>query len=67
MAFKNQTVAIVGGGSGIGKSMAAHLAEAGAKVILSSRNADKLTEAAKAIGGGEVLPLDMTDADSVAA
>ena len=39
--------------------MAAHLAEAGAKVILSSRNADKLTEAAKAIGGG--------DADSVAA
>ena len=35
---------VTGSGSGIGKGMAAELAEAGAKVALAARNMDKLSK-----------------------
>ncbi|MEM9239017.1 MAG: SDR family oxidoreductase [Pseudomonadota bacterium] len=66
MKIKGQTVVVVGGGSGIGKAIAAQSIAAGADVIISSRNAAKLEATVKQFGAGSALPLDMTDAVSVA-
>jgi NADP-dependent 3-hydroxy acid dehydrogenase YdfG len=59
---------ITGAGSGIGRAGAMALAEAGATVILSGRRAEQLAETASQIGArAECLPLDVTDAEAVAA
>jgi len=63
--FTNKTVAVVGGGSGIGKAVAMAAARDGAKVILSSRSRDKLEAASRDVPGAEIAPVDMTDAASV--
>ena len=63
--FDGQTVVVVGGGSGIGKAVAESVREQGASVILSSRNAARLENAAASLGGATVLPLDMTAPSSV--
>ncbi len=61
-------VVVVGGGSGIGRAAAQAAVAQGARVTLSSRNRDRLAEVAQAIGGGTAaVPLDMTDAQGVAA
>lgn len=60
------TVAVVGGGSGIGKAIASEVRRRGANVVLSSRSASKLNAVAGEIGGATVAPVDMTDAASVA-
>jgi len=64
-------VAVVTGGSrGLGREMAAALAEAGASVVIGSRNEADITEAAKLISsetGRRIvgLTLDVTDRSSV--
>jgi len=65
--FKGRTVAVVGGGSGIGKAVATAAAREGAAVVLSSRNEARLQAAAAGIPGARVIPVDMTARDSVAA
>lgn len=67
MNFEGQTVVVVGGGSGIGKAIAAQAIEAGANVIVSSRDRAKLKTAITDLGTGTLLPVDMTDTASVAA
>ncbi|MEM9009965.1 MAG: SDR family oxidoreductase [Pseudomonadota bacterium] len=62
--FAGKTVVVVGGGSGIGRAVASAAAAEGAEVILSSRNAEKLRQAAGDIPGAQVQPLDMTDGAS---
>ncbi|MEM8813721.1 MAG: SDR family oxidoreductase [Pseudomonadota bacterium] len=64
--FENQVVAVVGGGSGIGRAIAGAVAADGAETVLSSRNRERLDKAARAIGSATVLPVDMTDTISVA-
>lgn len=66
MAIKGQTIVVVGGGSGIGKAIAVKSVAAGADVVISSRNVAKLEAAVTELGTGSALPLDMTDAGSLA-
>lgn len=65
--FKGQTVAVVGGSSGIGAAVAKAFAALGASVAIASRNGGKLKSAADEIGAGvRASQLDTTDAAAVA-
>lgn len=67
MNFQGKTVAIVGGGSGIGKAIARQAVLAGADVVISSRDGAKLDAAVAELGSGVAAPVDMVDAASVSA
>lgn len=59
-ALKDQVIIVTGGGSGLGKSMTTYFLKLGAKVVISSRNLDKLKKTAsemEAETGGQVLPV----------
>ena len=60
---------ITGGAGGLGRSMVEAYAEAGANVVVASRNAeniDRVAEDVKAKGHSALaIPVDITDADSV--
>lgn len=61
-----KTVWLVGASEGIGASLAARLAPACGHLILSARNADKLTQLASGLSANvSVLPLDVTDMDTI--
>ncbi|AQA02494.1 short-chain dehydrogenase [Mycobacterium sp. MS1601] len=72
LSVENRTYLVTGGGSGIGKGVAAALVDSGANVMIIGRNADRLAAAAdeiKAAGGsGSILyePADVTNEDEVA-
>jgi NAD(P)-dependent dehydrogenase (short-subunit alcohol dehydrogenase family) len=59
--WQGQVVWLVGASSGIGRATAVRLAEAGARVIVSARNAKALQAFALQHPGSEALPLDATD------
>ncbi|BBX76048.1 SDR family oxidoreductase [Mycobacterium shinjukuense] len=70
LSFQGRTYLVTGGGSGIGKGVAAGLVAAGAAVMIVGRNADKLAaavkelEAVKGHGGAiRYQPADITDED----
>lgn len=67
MDLHEQTIAVVGGGSGIGKAIAAQAVKAGANLIISSRNATRLDATIAELGAGAAIPVDMTQPDEVAA
>jgi 2-deoxy-D-gluconate 3-dehydrogenase len=53
---------VTGGNGGIGLGCAQGLADAGARVVIAARNADKAAAALKSLGPlGEFVPLDVTD------
>ncbi len=59
-ALKGKVILVTGGGSGLGKSMSKYFLQLGAKLVITSRNLEKLELAAKELMdecGGEVLPL----------
>ncbi|MEO0567834.1 MAG: SDR family oxidoreductase [Pseudomonadota bacterium] len=63
-----KTVLVVGGATGLGRATAEMAAEQGAKVIVSSRNADRLEVAAKDISHDTAAaPVDMTNESAVKA
>jgi len=73
LSFENRTYLVTGGGSGIGKGVAAGLVAAGAAVMLVGRNPDRLAAAVEELqprqaGGGEVRyePADITNEDEAA-
>ncbi len=71
-ALKNKTVVVTGGGSGLGKAMSQYFLELGAKVLITSRNEDKIQKAAQELTqltSGEVLavPCDVRHYDQVEA
>lgn len=70
----DRTFLVTGGGSGIGKGVAAAVVAAGGNAMLAGRNSDRLAAAADEIraqagtGGGQVLfePTNVTDEDETA-
>jgi 7-alpha-hydroxysteroid dehydrogenase len=73
LSFEDRTYLITGGGSGIGKGVAAGLVAAGASVMIIGRNPDRLAGAveevqALAANGGAIRyePADVTNEDEVA-
>ena len=59
-ALENQVIVVTGGGSGLGKAMTKYFLELGAKVVITSRNIEKLQKAKvelEELTGGEVLPV----------
>lgn len=67
----DHTALVTGGGRGLGRAIARHLARAGARVALLARTSSQLEEAAAAIesDGGRALPIvaDVTDREAVEA
>ena len=69
-SLKDKVFVVTGGGSGLGKSMTQYFLELGAKVVITSRNGEKLGKAKselEALTGGEVLtvPCDVRNYDEV--
>jgi len=69
-SFKDKTVLITGGGTGLGRSMAKYLLELGANVVISSRKKEVIDKTAlelKSNNGGKVLavPCDVRKYDEV--
>jgi NAD(P)-dependent dehydrogenase (short-subunit alcohol dehydrogenase family) len=62
MEFKGKRILLTGAAGGLGEITAQAFAEAGATLILSSRNEEKLNEIAAALPGGphEVIAADLT-------
>lgn len=57
--LKNKTILITGGGTGLGKSMAAKFGQLGARLVISSRKQEVLDTTAEEIGskGVNILPI----------
>lgn len=58
--LKDQVIVVTGGGSGLGKSMSRYFLQLGAKVVITSRNLEKLKNTAQELEaetGGKVLPV----------
>lgn len=73
LSFQDRTYLVTGGGSGIGKGVAAGLVAAGASVMIVGRNPDKLAAAVEEIeaqptDGGHIRyePSDVTDEEETA-
>ena len=66
--FAGKRYWLVGASEGLGQALAERLSAAGAEVILSARNADRLAEVAAALPGkAMVVPVDVADTLSVRA
>ncbi|UBM61739.1 SDR family oxidoreductase [Candidatus Sulfidibacterium hydrothermale] len=70
--LKDNVIIVTGGGSGLGRSMSRYFLQLGAKVVITSRNLEKLEKTAEELmneTGGTVLPVrcDVRNDDEVQA
>jgi NAD(P)-dependent dehydrogenase (short-subunit alcohol dehydrogenase family) len=70
--LRDQVIVVTGGGSGLGLAMSKYFMQLGAKVVISSRNLEKLQHVAEQLKtetGGDVLPVkcDVRNYDEVEA
>lgn len=59
-SFKDKTIIVTGGGTGLGRSMGEYLLELGANLVITSRKMEVLEQSAEEMmkeSGGEVLPV----------
>lgn len=68
-SLQDKIALVTGASSGIGRSIAMALAAEGARVVLASRNEEKLAEVANRIeadgGSAQVIPADVTDEEQI--
>ena len=65
MELTDAHVLVTGASRGIGAAICRELHARGAKLTLVARDAQKLQELADELGGANVLPADLTDADAL--
>ena len=65
--FKGRTAIVTGAASGLGKAVAARIVSEGGTVVLWDLNAEALAEAQTDIGATDVMALDVSDREAVAA
>ncbi|MEX5598903.1 SDR family NAD(P)-dependent oxidoreductase [Pseudophaeobacter sp. C1-32P7] len=63
--FEGQTWWIVGASEGLGRALAKEMDGAGARLILSARNAGRLQHLCDGLSNAGALPMDVTDPDDV--
>ncbi|MEV3902845.1 MULTISPECIES: SDR family oxidoreductase [unclassified Mycobacterium] len=69
LSLADRTYVVTGGGSGIGKGVAAAVVAAGGRVMLAGRNADRLAAVAEELGDRDSVryePTDITNEDEAA-
>jgi len=68
-SLSNKTILITGASSGIGKQTAIRCAESGAKLIISGRNKERLTETYSMLesDGHIMIPFDLNNIDEITA
>lgn len=64
--FRGKTWWVVGASEGLGRAIAEQMHAAGASLILSARNAERLQAVADPLERATILPLDATDPEAVA-
>lgn len=65
--WTGKTYWLIGASEGLGRALSHQLSRVGCKVVLSARSEDRLNELAGELPGeAQVVPMDVTDADSVA-
>ncbi|WP_171006821.1 SDR family NAD(P)-dependent oxidoreductase [Shimia litoralis] len=60
-----KTYWLVGASEGMGRALAHELNDAGARLILSARNRDRLTSLCSELRNAQAVPLDVTDLEAV--
>ncbi|MGB3176527.1 MAG: SDR family NAD(P)-dependent oxidoreductase [Albidovulum sp.] len=63
--FSGKTYWFVGASEGLGRALAKKLSAEGARLILSARNVERLESLSAELKHARVVPLDVTDTDSV--
>ncbi|MDE4273777.1 SDR family NAD(P)-dependent oxidoreductase [Phaeobacter gallaeciensis] len=63
--FEGHTWWIVGASEGLGRALAKEMGGAGARLILSARNAGRLQHLCDGLSNARALPMDVTDPDDV--
>jgi len=65
-SLSDKNILVTGASSGIGQAIACYVAEAGATVLLSGRNIDRLNETALLCGKRAIIcPQDLTDVEAL--
>lgn len=63
--FSGKTYWLVGASEGLGRELAKELSAAGAHLVLSARNADRLNQLCTELANARALPLDVTEPKAV--